>query len=84
MHVNYLGDMPVLSPRSEPLDDLANQIKKRGLDIAVSIVAIVLVLWWLMPLIALLIWIESRGPIFFVQKRSGVGNKPFTVSNSAA
>ncbi|RYZ65352.1 MAG: hypothetical protein EOP09_14395, partial [Proteobacteria bacterium] len=37
----------------------------------VSGIAIIFILSWLVPLIALLIKIESRGPVFFVQKRNG-------------
>ena len=78
MHLNYLSDLPVLSPRTEPLDDLASRIKKRLMDIALSSFVIVFVLSWLIPLIALAIWLDSRGPIFFIQKRSGLNNKSFT------
>ena len=77
MHVNYLSGLPVLSSRDEPLDDLANRLKKRSFDIIFSILVIVFLLSWLLPLLALAIWIDSRGPIFFVQKRSGLNNKPF-------
>jgi lipopolysaccharide/colanic/teichoic acid biosynthesis glycosyltransferase len=35
------------------------------------------ILWWLIPIIALLIKIESPGPVFFKQLRSGKNNKPF-------
>jgi putative colanic acid biosynthesis UDP-glucose lipid carrier transferase len=77
MHVNYMSGMPILTSRTEPLDDLANRIKKRIFDICFSALAIIFVLSWLVPLLGLLIWLESRGPIFFVQKRSGLNNKPF-------
>jgi putative colanic acid biosynthesis UDP-glucose lipid carrier transferase len=77
MHLNYLSGMAVLSPRTEPLDDLVNRIKKRIFDIAFSSLMILFVLSWLIPLVALCIWLENRGPIFFIQKRSGINNKPF-------
>ncbi|HTE25958.1 undecaprenyl-phosphate glucose phosphotransferase [Flavitalea sp.] len=77
MHVNYMSGMPVLTARTEPLDDLVNRIKKRLFDISVSLFATIFILSWLIPLIALAIWLESRGPIFFVQKRSGLNNKAF-------
>jgi Undecaprenyl-phosphate glucose phosphotransferase len=77
MHLNYQSGMPVLSARTEPLDDLANRIKKRTFDIIFSLLVIIFVLSWLMPLISLAIWLNSRGPVFFVQKRSGLNNKPF-------
>ena len=38
---------------------------------------IILVLSWLVPIVGLLIWLDNRGPIFFVQQRSGKGGKPF-------
>jgi putative colanic acid biosynthesis UDP-glucose lipid carrier transferase len=69
--------MPVLSPRNEPLDDVGNRIKKRFFDLIVSSIAIIFILSWLVPLIALLIKLESRGPVFFVQKRNGKDGKPF-------
>lgn len=78
MHVDYFGSIPVLSLRKEPLDDVANRIRKRIFDLIFSSVIIVTVLSWLIPLAGLLIWLESRGPVFFVQKRSGKANKPFS------
>jgi putative colanic acid biosynthesis UDP-glucose lipid carrier transferase len=77
MHLKYLSGMPVLSSRTEPLEDLTNRIKKRLFDIVFSTVAIIFILSWLVPLIALAIWLDSKGSIFFVQKRSGINNKPF-------
>ncbi|MBC7949817.1 MAG: undecaprenyl-phosphate glucose phosphotransferase [Chitinophagaceae bacterium] len=77
VHIDYLNDMPVLSLRKEPLDDVGNRIKKRVYDIIVSALVIVLILSWLVPLISLLIWLESRGPVFFVQQRSGKNGEIF-------
>lgn len=77
VHIDYLNDLPVLSLRKEPLDDVGNRIKKRLFDIVVSSLVILLILSWLVPIIALLIILESRGPIFFVQERSGKGGKAF-------
>jgi putative colanic acid biosysnthesis UDP-glucose lipid carrier transferase len=77
VHVDYLNEMPVISLRKEPLDDLGNKIKKRIFDIVVSSLVIVFILSWLVPLIGLLIKLESKGPIFFKQLRSGKDNKSF-------
>ncbi|HLA51884.1 MAG TPA: undecaprenyl-phosphate glucose phosphotransferase [Flavitalea sp.] len=77
VYIDYLKDMPVLSMRTEPLNDVSNRIKKRLFDIVVSLLVIVFILSWLVPIMALLIAIESRGPIFFVQERSGKDNQPF-------
>jgi putative colanic acid biosynthesis UDP-glucose lipid carrier transferase len=77
VHLDYLNDMPVLSLRKEPLDDVGNRIRKRLYDILVSSLVIVLILSWLVPIISLLIWLESRGPIFFIQQRSGKNGQTF-------
>ena len=50
---------------------------KRVLDIVLSIFIIVFLLSWLFPIIALLIKLTSKGPVFFVQKRVGFLGKSF-------
>ncbi len=77
VHIEFFGELPILSLRTEPLDDVGNRIKKRALDIAVSTLIIVLVLSWLIPLLGLLIFLESGLPIFFRQLRTGKDKKPF-------
>lgn len=77
IHVKYFKDIPVLSVRKEPLDDITNRIKKRAFDLFISTGILLLILSWMIPLIGLLIWLEDRGPIFFIQKRSGKNNKDF-------
>lgn len=68
---------PVIGIRSEPLANLKNRWKKRIFDIVFSFFVLVFILSWLMPLIGLLIKLESKGPVFFVQKRSGRYNDIF-------
>jgi putative colanic acid biosynthesis UDP-glucose lipid carrier transferase len=77
--VQYLNDIPIISQHREPLQQLNNRIIKRIFDIVFSLLVIVLINSWLMPLIALLIWLESGGKIFFLQKRSGENNIPFYI-----
>ncbi|TWR30984.1 exopolysaccharide biosynthesis polyprenyl glycosylphosphotransferase [Mucilaginibacter pallidiroseus] len=50
---------------------------KRLLDIIVSLMVIVFILSWLMPILVLMIKAESEGPGIFKQERSGRFNKPF-------
>ncbi|MEM6628450.1 MAG: undecaprenyl-phosphate glucose phosphotransferase [Bacteroidota bacterium] len=76
--VDFFGHIPILSLRTEPLKLLINRITKRVFDVFFSSLVILLVFPILFPLIALLIKIESRGPIIFKQKRSGRENKEFT------
>jgi Undecaprenyl-phosphate glucose phosphotransferase len=69
--------IPVLNVSSIPLDDRKNQFIKRGFDIALSVALMLFVFSWLFPIIALLIKLDSRGPVFFKQKRTGKDNNYF-------
>jgi len=51
---------------------------KRSFDILFSLLVILLVLSWLMPIIALVIKIDSRGPVFFRQQRIGRKGRSFS------
>lgn len=77
VHIEFFGDLPILSLRSEALDDVGNRIKKRTLDIFISLFTTIFILSWLLPIIGILIWIESGSPIFFKQLRTGKNKKPF-------
>jgi putative colanic acid biosynthesis UDP-glucose lipid carrier transferase len=78
VYVNYLKDIPVLSLRQEPLSKAGNRIRKRLFDIIFSLLVIVFILSWLVPLLSLLIRLESRGPVFFKQQRTGRDKKIFS------
>ncbi|HVU99213.1 MAG TPA: sugar transferase [Puia sp.] len=52
-------------------------ITKRIFDILFSLCALILVFSWLFPILYILIKLDSRGPIFFVQKRVGFLGKSF-------
>jgi putative colanic acid biosysnthesis UDP-glucose lipid carrier transferase len=77
IHVDYYNEIPVVTLRKEPLEDLGNRIKKRLFDVVVSSLVCIFILSWLIPLMGLLIWLENRGPVFFVQQRSGKNNLDF-------
>jgi putative colanic acid biosynthesis UDP-glucose lipid carrier transferase len=75
--VSYLNDMPVLTVRSVALDDFNNRVKKRAFDIVMSSFVILFILSWLIPLLSLIIFIESPGPVFFSQLRTGKNKRSF-------
>lgn len=68
---------PGLNLVTIPLDDSRNQLIKRIFDVVFSGVFVITVMSWLVPLIGIIIKLDSRGPVFFVQLRSGEGNRPF-------
>lgn len=77
-HVHYIGGLPVLKRYREPLKRLHKQFIKRSFDIAASSLVIIFILSWLIPIVSLLIKLESKGPVFFRQLRSGRDNDNFT------
>ena len=69
--------LPVIAVRTNPLDDGENKFIKRAFDITFSFFVCTLILSWLLPILALLIKFDSKGPVFFRQKRSGLNNREF-------
>lgn len=62
---------------STALEKPFNLLLKRTMDIMVSIFVILLILSWLLPILAIFIKLTSKGPVFFIQQRSGRNNIPF-------
>jgi putative colanic acid biosynthesis UDP-glucose lipid carrier transferase len=60
-----------------PLDSKSKRIIKRAVDIFLASIVIVGILSWLIPILALLIKLDSKGPVFFLQKRNKRGGKVF-------
>lgn len=76
-YVDLEEGIPVLSLHREPLDDMTNRIKKRFFDIAFSAFVIIFFLSWMLPFIAVLIKLDSKGPVLFKQNRTGKNNRSF-------
>ncbi|WP_084163705.1 undecaprenyl-phosphate glucose phosphotransferase [Olivibacter sitiensis] len=74
---SMLGGFPLLSYRSEPLEDVYNRVVKRAFDVIFSLFVIVFIFSWLFPIIAIAIKLTSKGPVFYLQERWGKRNKPF-------
>lgn len=69
--------LPIISLQSSPIEGI-NLVVKRGLDLAMASVLTV-VLAPLMLLIALLVKLTSRGPVFYRQERVSVDGTRFTI-----
>ncbi|WP_316809984.1 undecaprenyl-phosphate glucose phosphotransferase [Pedobacter heparinus] len=78
VHVDFIDNMPILSLRSEPMEYRTAQIKKRLFDIIMSSMILLFLLSWLLPILAILIKFDSKGPVFFSQKRTGRNNREFS------
>jgi putative colanic acid biosynthesis UDP-glucose lipid carrier transferase len=74
----YLYDnVPILTIRREPLEFTGNKILKRSFDIAFSLLVILFIFPIVLPIIALAIKLDSKGPVFFKQLRPGKKNQLF-------
>jgi len=77
LEYDYYGFLTILSLRKIPIQEPFNQFIKRVFDVVVSLIIIVGVLSWLTPIIAIIIKLESKGPVFFKQKRNGLDYQEF-------
>jgi len=78
MHIQQLSDLQVINlTGSGAQDDMDDRVIKRLCDIGFSLMVIVFIFSWLYPILAILIKLESRGPVIFKQGRSGRNNVNF-------
>jgi putative colanic acid biosynthesis UDP-glucose lipid carrier transferase len=75
LQIDSLGSLQIITLRSLPLDTIDNKIWKRTFDILFSLLVITCLFSWLFPVIALIIKLTSKGPVFFKQDRWGLNNK---------
>lgn len=72
-------DLSFLCLREEPLENPVNRVLKRALDVCVAVFVVV----FLLPPASLLVWMlqrmQSPGPLFHCQIRSGLQNLHFTL-----
>ncbi|MFL5800238.1 MAG: undecaprenyl-phosphate glucose phosphotransferase [Roseiflexaceae bacterium] len=74
--VGDISGLPLINVKNVALDNPLNRVLKRALDLAVALTTLVL-FSPIMLLIALLIKMDSPGPVFFVQERVGLDGNPF-------
>ncbi len=67
----------IYNPQFIPLDRLSNRVLKRTFDLLFSVSVILFIFSWFIPLMSLIIKLNSKGPVFFVQQRTGINNKTF-------
>jgi len=75
--IEDLDGVPVINVNDVPLQGF-NSLVKRGIDVAISAAALLLLAIPL-GLVAALVRLTSRGPIFYRQERMGLDGKSFTI-----
>jgi len=76
-YLEIIHDVPFLKLIKEPLSSPRKQFLKRTFDFLFSLFVTIFLLSWLIPIVAIIIKLESKGPVFFIQKRSGLKNNAF-------
>lgn len=77
LQVDYIDTLPLLIIKKFPLDLLVNKILKSVFDKVFALLVCVFILSWLFPIIALLVYLNSGGPVLFIQERNGLEGKKF-------
>jgi len=73
-----LSKKEILRPRSYSVPPRKTYfLLKRGFDITLSALFIGCICTWLFPVIGLLIIFDSKGPVFFIQRRIGKNGRSF-------
>jgi putative colanic acid biosynthesis UDP-glucose lipid carrier transferase len=75
--LEYFGTVPILKPRPLPFEKIETHIIKRSFDILFSILVCLFLLSWLLPFLWIIIRLDSKGPLFFKQKRDGINGSQF-------
>ena len=75
--LGYIETQPILTPLKFPLHYYSNAIIKRSFDILFSLLVLIFIATWLFPILALLIKLDSKGSVFFKQKRYGFHDEVF-------
>ncbi|WP_405563133.1 undecaprenyl-phosphate glucose phosphotransferase [Polaribacter sp. Asnod6-C07] len=76
--VEYYDDtLMVINVNKLPFDFTQNLYIKRIFDIFFSLFICVFILSWLMPILWVLVKLESKGPLIFKQKREGLNGEEF-------
>jgi putative colanic acid biosynthesis UDP-glucose lipid carrier transferase len=77
IQIDYYETTPILSIQVTRLHHPVVKTIKRLFDILFSLFVVVFILSWLTLLLAILIYLESKGPIFFKQGRPGINETEF-------
>ncbi|MCF8240420.1 MAG: undecaprenyl-phosphate glucose phosphotransferase [Melioribacteraceae bacterium] len=75
--INLFGSFPIITVRNNPLEEIQWRFVKHTFDLLFTAIIFILVLSWLLPIIAVMIKITSKGPVFFIQDRIGKFNEKF-------
>jgi len=76
--IGDISGLPLVSVKNAALNNPLNRLLKRSLDVVFSSVLLVFASP-VMVLVALLVKLDSPGPVFFLQERVGLDGRPFAM-----
>ena len=76
--LQMLDGITLINTRSEPLRSVFNLFLKRFYDVIFSLIIIVFIFPWVIPIIALVIMISTGENPFYIQRRVGISGKIFS------
>jgi putative colanic acid biosynthesis UDP-glucose lipid carrier transferase len=74
--IDNLGLLSVINLNELPLDKWENKFFKMLFDKLFAGLFFAVIGWWLFPIMAILVKLDSKGPVYYQQERWGVNNKP--------
>lgn len=77
--LSLFGKFPIVAVNEEKINHYFSRLIKRMFDLFFSSLVIILLLSWLFPIIALIIKLDSKGPVIFKQERWGRNNHRFLI-----
>ena len=78
MYFTMMGSVPCLSLHEEPLSWEGNRAVKRAFDIVFSLLFLCTLFIPIFIVVAIVTELTMPGPVFFLQKRTGLNGKEFT------
>lgn len=75
--LEHYGTLPILKPKKLPFEKIETHIIKRVFDVFFSLIVCLFILSWLLPILWIVVKIDSKGKFFFKQKRDGANGKQF-------
>lgn len=75
--LEYYGTIPILKPKKLPFERIDTHLIKRSFDIVFSFCVCLFLLIFVFPLLWIFVKLDSKGPLFFKQKRDGIDGKQF-------
>ena len=77
LYREYINDIEIFTTYETPLQNPMNAAIKRAFDIVLSAIALILTGVLILPIVYVIVKIQSPGPLFFKQLRTGLDGKNF-------